>query len=241
MRSVRLWERDERMTTLITAVIAVVLALASTMGLSWPWLTVVPTSIAYFLVAVILYRLLILSPMQMWKEQRDKALAYETTNLLIEFDDANASCKRDQHLGDDQLGERLWRVGIKGSGGHLMNGVVVQLVAIEPSVDDLPQALHPMNSPWQGQPTDWKGDGSFDIRPGATEYVDVIRYRPSYGQESDRLEIVLQSRAKTVPFRTQTLTLSAQGREGPCKTRRFQVEVNPKGLTRFYSLDVSAS
>ena len=95
-----------------------------------------------------------------------------------------------------------------------------------------------MKSLWQGSPTEWQGDGSFDIRAGDIAYVDVLRFLPSYGQETDRLEIVMQSYAyRTVPFHTLTLTLSAQAKQGPAITNRFTLEVNPNGLTRFYPLD----
>lgn len=232
------------MTTLVVAAISLVLAVLSAIGFALSnngGLAVIAVGAAVFLVALLGINFIVLTPMAMWKEQRDKIRVYETPQLFISYDDADLACKRDKYLGDHQLGERLWRVRIKGSQGTLIKGVVVQLEAIEPSIDDLPQALHPMTLPWKGLPTEWEGDGSFDIRPGATAYVDIIRYVPSYGQESSQLELVLQSYRKAVPFRTHTLTLSAQGQEGPRITKRFQLEVNPDNLTRFYPLDVSVS
>lgn len=229
---------------LIQLLTSIVISVLITVGLvpdDWSKTIGFSAAIAISLFVFLTIRLLVVSPMYMWKEGRDKVGAYEVTDLSFYYDDANASCKRDKYLGDGQLGERLWRVGIKGSEGTLIKGVIIQLEAIEPSIDDLPQALHPMKALWKGGPTEWEGDGSFDIRPGATEYVDVIRYQPSHGQESSRLEIVLQSYAKSTPFRTQTLTLSAQGQQGPRLTKRFQLEVNPDNLTRFYPLDVSVS
>ena len=232
------------MVALIAAIIAVVVALTSTLGLSWPWLAAIPTFIAVFLVAVILARLIVLSPMQMWKEQRDRLLAYETPVLSFYYDDANTSCKRDIPQGDGQLGQRLWRVGVKGAEGIIATGVVVRVEKMEPSMPDLPQTLHDMDGKWTGATNGWDGDGSFDILAGATKYVDVLRYQPRYSlEQSDYLGLCLQSQCpdQSIPFLTYILTLSAQGREGPPITKRFQLEINPYNLTRFYALDVSAS
>lgn len=225
---------------LAVAVFSLVVALLVSVGLlpeSLPAAAFAAVSSTITITLFFLIQLLIVSPMLMWKEQHDKILGYETPTISIFYDDADQACKRDKHIGDNTLGDRLWRVGVKGTEGVFTKGVIVRLEKIEPSVTDLPLPLHPMKSRWEAMT--WEGDGSFDVRPDATEYVDVIRYFPSHGQETGRLELVqqLDTSGKALPFRSHTLTLSAQGEEGPRVTRRFQLEVNPNNLTRFFPLD----
>lgn len=237
------------MTQLIAAGVSFVLALiAGITGAFWAdWgLKALPLGLSVLLVSWFFGNIVILQLMAMWRDSQMKITAlnsridaYETTDLRFVFVEGIEPYQRDIHLGDDTLGERLWRIGVRGSKGTLTKGVVVRLELVAGAViRDLPQILHPMKSLWQGSPTEWQGDGSFDIRPGDIEHVDVIRFRPSHGQENDRLEIVLQSYAyTTVPYHTLTLTLSAQANQGQAITGRFILEVNPKGLTRFYPLD----
>ena len=236
------------MTQLLIAFIALVMASVSGFSTAvwagWGVEAWASSGVSVFLISWFLMHMVILQPMAMWKEHQVQIAAlkaqidsYEKVDLQFVFRDGVEPYVRDIFLGDGQLGERLWRVGINGCQARLTQGVVVRLEAIEPGIRDLPQILHPKESPWQGLPTTWAGDGSFDVRSSETMYVDVLRYRPSYGQERDRLELVLQTYDFTLPFQSHILTLTDREKEGRSETKKFRVEVNPHDLTRFYPLD----
>ena len=155
------------MSGLIVAIISVMIALLSAFGVltvnGGGWIAAIPTFVATFLIAWFVAQLTVITPMSMWKEQRARVKVYERANLNFYYDDANDSCKRDMYLGDGQLGERLWRVGIKGSEGNLTKGVVVQVEVHDAGIPDSRHVLHPKKSPWTGLTNGWDGDGSFDI------------------------------------------------------------------------------
>ena len=180
---------------------------------------------------------LFIAPYKTWKREYEKVIGYETVNLDIFYDDENDACKRDLLDDDGEFLQRLWRVGVKGTRGKPSKGVVVRLETTEPFVTDLPAALHPFGGEGMGEPH-WRGDGSFDIRPGDTEYVEVIRYQPTKNGE-DRLWITFQLGypiiGRPVTFRSYTLQLTARGNDGPGTFARFRLEVGD-GIPQFYQL-----
>ena len=84
--------------------------------------------------------------------------------------------------------------------------------------------------------TGWNGDGTFDLRPGDTEYVDVLRYIPNGGIGTEQMQLVLQSLPKNLAVRSYSFTLTAQEESGQKVEREFQCELSDRQM-RFYLSD----
>jgi len=156
---------------------------------------------------------------------RDRVLPSQTElsptgNLVIFYDDENKTCKRDKYLNGVFI-QRLWRVGVMGPPGKLCKGVLLQLEATTPHITDLPGILHPI----AGDAPGWEGTGSFTIQPGATQYVDVIRYQPN----PDRLWITFHrgylNIGRVVSFQSYTLHLTARDNDGQSASISLRLEV----------------
>jgi len=163
---------------------------------------------------------------------------YETPIISMFFDASDEACNRFLHDGNGLPTDHLLRIGVKATKGKMATGVVVRLAAIEPSIPDLPQALHPMSASRDGISKDWQGDGSFDLRPGDVEYVDVFRHLASDGVLGEAgLSIVFNSFAASIESCSYKLTLTAHAREGQRTTQQFQYEFNKDGYIHFYPLE----
>ncbi len=127
-------------------------------------------------------------------------------------------------------------MAIKGSKGRPAKNVVVRVSGADPLVSDLPQILHPMSSKMLTTGTGWNGDGTFDPRPGDTEYVDVLRYIPNGGIGTEQMQLVLQSLPKNLAVRSYSFTLTAQEESGQKVEREFQCELSDRQM-RFYLSD----
>lgn len=162
-----------------------------------------------------------------------KVANYEEVPLEISYDKNDPECKR------DEPSNRLWRVGVKNSKGRILERVIVRLEKAEAlekaepqKIPDLGLALHPMSV--RGSKEGWEGDGSFSIRPNATEHVDVLRYLP----ESDELHIVFQFWERTIPYGSYKFTIEAQAKLGKPVTKHFGFEANEdRQKHSFYALE----
>ena len=158
--------------------------------------------------------------------------------LDIFYDDANTTCKRDLPPRDGEFVQRLWRVGVTGSQGKLSKGVTVHLDATDPHIHDLPGVLHPFGGEGINQP-EWPGDGSFDIRPGETRYVEVIRYQPI---REGMLWITFQHGnpviGRLVTYCSYTLHLTARDIDGNSKSASFRLEIGD-GIPNFSQISDS--
>ena len=228
------WERGQRVTALVVALIAVGLAVSVALGWARDMAATgaVSLGVSVFLVSWLVIQAVIFVPMGMWKELREKIKKYEETPISLLYDDADPACKRDWYR-DGRLNQRLWRIGVTGP-GRLLEGIVVRLENTQPSVPDLPQILHPMSS-GIAQGT-WQGDGTFDLRPDDTEYIDVLRYTADTGIGQTGLQLVCQQFSQSLELRSYVLTISAAAKESKRVTARFMFDVNREGLMQFYGL-----
>ena len=220
------------MTALFAAFFALVVAALTWFGplrAEWNIVGMVGTAVAVWLVTMIVVYLCVLTPMAMWKQLRDKVRKYEATSLAIFYDGDNENC--DRRVPMDMglpMTERLFRIGVTGSAGKLINGVVVRIEEAEPTLPDVRLPLHPMSSKPLATGPGWDGDGSFSIRPGDTEYVDVLRY--PVAADPSHLYIVRQGPPKRIPLCSYELELTAQAETGQRTSKVFEFEFSDDGL-----------
>ncbi len=233
------------MTTLVVALIALIIAGLSAVGAikdEWNVGGIIALFIAVWLVSMFMAYLLFLSPMAIWKEQQDKLQKYEAINLAIHYDDTDPSCKRET-VRDGKLVTCKWRVRITASQGQMVKNIVVKLEETNPTLCecDLPAILHLMSASERVDSTGWEGDGSFTLRPGEGEYVDVLRYREA-AEKQNRPETIqflfhyLLGRPSQFDMCSYKMTISASGDKGQAAREELIFEVNRNGLMRFYMI-----
>ena len=108
-RSIPRWQRDEAMTALVAAILAIVIGLTSGFGLKFPLVGSIPIGFGSFLVALLGWHLLVVSPMHIWKELTDRVENLEAEKVP-KF---NVVAEGDRQLRDHQTVEHLMWAELK--------------------------------------------------------------------------------------------------------------------------------
>lgn len=158
------------------------------------------------------------------------------------YDDADRDCKRYTESPNGERAQWVWRVRVTEPEGLERQNVIVRLDGVSPPYPDTRQALHPMSigqiegNEWDWEGTwQWKGDGSFTLRPKDTEYIDVLRqmWLKDAGPQESSLTLILQSTELPIERIPHELSILVVDREGPGIPQRFEFTIDDIGLVNF--------
>ena len=228
-KSFVLWERHEAMSALIVALAIGLLALAT--GFSITALSSIAVGASFFigLGGWFALMVLVITPMRMWKEKKDKLDIFEQVGLELVFDEARyAACRMDtspSHGGGIITKRTLYRVGVRATGGHTVEGAEVMLKDFKPQgAPFLPMPLHPMNANPHGPST-------FTVDPSSTpmRFVEAVEWDSSW--EYIRIPYHQTNPLNDIPIQQYTFTLLVHGKEIMPSEKDFIVNVDEqKGL-----------
>jgi hypothetical protein len=165
------WKEHQDVINLVLFLVATSAGLGVSIPLADSWAKGVPIFLGTWFGCLVF----IITPIRMWKRQKDKLDELEQFGVELVYDDKLVGCKEVVNLygADGELAETTttYRVGIRAKGNRTVEKVRVDLEHIDP-LDGafLPQTLSPKGIQPEQQPV-------IDIDPSdqPTQYVDTVR------------------------------------------------------------------